>query len=50
VEGGAEAKLHARHPEQVAPHVAGEDRVAITDDGRREAVEPNNVVEEGTGD
>ena len=50
VEGGAEAKLYVGYLEQIAPHVAGEDRVAIADHGPREAMEPNDAVKEGVGD
>ena len=50
VERCAHAELDARHLEEVAPHVPGEHRVPITNDGRREPVKTDNAVEEGTGD
>ena len=50
MERRAEAELDAGHLEEVAPHVAREDGIAVTYDGRREAVKPNDAVEEGAGD
>lgn len=38
VESGAAAELHPRRLEQVAPHVAGEDKVSINDDRAWEAM------------
>ena len=43
-------KVIARHLEEVTPHMAGEDRIPVADDRRREAVEPYNAVEECPGD
>lgn len=50
MEGSAHAQLHASPLEQVAPDVAHEDGIPVADNGRRKAVEPNNVVEEGLSD
>jgi hypothetical protein len=50
VECCTQAELDASHLEEVAPHVAGEDRVAVADDGRGEVVKTNDAVEEGTSD
>jgi hypothetical protein len=36
--------------EQIPPDVAGEDRIPIADDRRREAVESDDVSEESSGD
>lgn len=43
----AHTKLDACLVKQVTPDVAGEDRIAVADDGVPEAVETDDVVEEG---
>jgi hypothetical protein len=47
VEGYAHAQADARHLEEVAPHIAGEDGVPVADNGSREAVEAYNAVDVG---
>ena len=42
-----QAKLHTCKLKQIAPQIAGEDWVAITDNGVGEAVEAHNAVKEG---
>jgi hypothetical protein len=46
----AHAKLNPCRAEQVAPHVAYEHGVPITNDGHRETVQANDAVEERPGD
>jgi hypothetical protein len=50
VEGSTHAQGDASHLEEVAPHMASEHRVSVTDDGRRKPVQPDNAIEEGTDD
>jgi hypothetical protein len=47
MEGRAHAKSDARHLEQVTPHMIGEDRVTVADDGGWEPVEANDALKEG---
>jgi hypothetical protein len=49
VERRAHVKSDARHLEEIAPHMAHEDWVAVTDDESGEPVKVNDVVEEGPG-
>lgn len=49
MERRAEAELHPRELEQLAPKGACEHRIAVTDDGARQTVESDDVVEEDTG-
>lgn len=49
VECCTQAELDASHLEEVAPHVTGEDRVVVADDGRG-VVKTNDAIEEGTSD
>jgi len=48
VEGRAHAERDAGHLEEVTPHMTGENRVPVADDGRREPMQTNNAVEECT--
>jgi hypothetical protein len=50
VERRAHAEFDAGQLEYVAPYMAGEYQITVADDGRRHAMKPDNVVEEGTGD
>ena len=47
VERRTEAELDTGELEQFRPECAGEDRIPITDDGARNAMEPHDLVEEG---
>jgi hypothetical protein len=49
VERKTHAEVHAGVTEEVAPHMTCEYRITVADDGLWEAVEPNNVLEEGAG-
>jgi hypothetical protein len=50
VEDSTHAQGDASHLEEVVPHMAGEHRVSVADDGRRKPVQPDDAIEEGTGD
>jgi hypothetical protein len=50
MESHAHAKTDTGHLEQVAPHITGEDRVTVANDGVVEPMEANNAVKEGPGD
>jgi hypothetical protein len=43
-------KLHPGALEEVLPHMTSKDRIPITDDRPREAVEPDYSLEERLGD
>jgi hypothetical protein len=50
VERRAHVKSDARHLEEIAPHIAHEDRVTVADDESGEPMKANDAVEEGPGD
>jgi hypothetical protein len=47
VKSSAHLELNTREAKKIAPHMPSENRIAITDDGVEEAMETNDVVEEG---
>jgi hypothetical protein len=50
MKSGGERQLHAGHSEDLAPKVAYEHRVAVTDDRVRDPVELDDYVKEGARD